>query len=67
MKPRFENRAVIITGALGGIGLAVARRFAAEGARLTLLDLNADQGGEGRGGTEGLGRGGRPVSGLRHR
>lgn len=46
MKPRFENRAVIITGALGGIGLAVARRFAAEGARLTLLDLNADQGGE---------------------
>jgi NAD(P)-dependent dehydrogenase (short-subunit alcohol dehydrogenase family) len=42
---RFQDRGVIVTGALGGIGLAVARRFAAEGARLTLVDLKADDGG----------------------
>ncbi len=35
---RFEGRAVLITGAGGGIGSATARRFAAEGAQLALLD-----------------------------
>jgi NAD(P)-dependent dehydrogenase (short-subunit alcohol dehydrogenase family) len=44
MTKRFQDRGVIVTGALGGIGLAVARRFAAEGARLTLVDLKADDG-----------------------
>lgn len=44
MNQRFLNRGVIVTGALGAIGLAVARRFAAEGARLTLVDLKADDG-----------------------
>lgn len=41
---RYQDRGVIITGALGGIGLAIARRFATEGARLTLVDLRADDG-----------------------
>lgn len=44
MSGRFQDRGVIVTGALGGIGLAIARRFAAEGARLTLIDLKADDG-----------------------
>lgn len=36
---RFRDRAVIVSGALGGIGLATARRFAQEGASLVLADL----------------------------
>ena len=39
---RFEGKVVLITGAAGGIGRAVATRFAAEGARLGLVDLAAD-------------------------
>lgn len=35
---RFADRVVLITGASGGLGSASARRFAAEGARLALLD-----------------------------
>jgi 3alpha(or 20beta)-hydroxysteroid dehydrogenase len=36
---RFEGRAVIVTGAAGGIGRAAAVRFAQEGASLVLVDL----------------------------
>jgi NAD(P)-dependent dehydrogenase (short-subunit alcohol dehydrogenase family) len=36
----FKNQTVIITGAAGNLGQAVAARFAAEGANLALLDLN---------------------------
>ena len=34
----LAGRRVLITGAAGGIGLATARRFAAEGARVALVD-----------------------------
>jgi NAD(P)-dependent dehydrogenase (short-subunit alcohol dehydrogenase family) len=36
---RFRDRVAIVTGALGGIGLATAKRFAQEGASLVLTDL----------------------------
>ena len=36
----LTNRVVVITGAAGDIGMAMARRFAAAGARLALLDRN---------------------------
>jgi len=38
---RFANKVVIVTAAASGIGLAAAQRFAAEGATLSLSDLNA--------------------------
>nr|WP_221364197.1 SDR family oxidoreductase [Sphingomonas jinjuensis] len=38
-------RSVIVTGGLGGIGLACARVFAREGASLLLVDARADEGG----------------------
>jgi 3alpha(or 20beta)-hydroxysteroid dehydrogenase len=40
--PRLEGKVAIITGAAGGIGLASARRFAAEGALLALTDADAE-------------------------
>ena len=38
----FVDKVVVITGAGGGLGSAFARRFAAGGAKLALLDLRAD-------------------------
>jgi NAD(P)-dependent dehydrogenase (short-subunit alcohol dehydrogenase family) len=38
---RFQDLTVLITGAAGGFGLKLARRFAAEGAKLVLSDLDA--------------------------
>jgi NAD(P)-dependent dehydrogenase (short-subunit alcohol dehydrogenase family) len=35
---RFEGKGVLVTGAAQGIGRAVAKAFAAEGAGLVLLD-----------------------------
>ncbi len=37
----LQGKRAVITGAASGIGLAIAQRFAAAGAEITLLDLNA--------------------------
>lgn len=39
---RFKNRTVIITGGAGGIGGATCRRFAAEGAKVAVFDINLE-------------------------
>ena len=39
---RFEGLSVIVTGAAGGFGRRAAERFAREGARLVLSDLDAE-------------------------
>jgi 3-oxoacyl-[acyl-carrier protein] reductase len=39
---RLEGKVAVVTGGASGIGLATARRFVAEGARVMLGDLNAD-------------------------
>ena len=40
---KFSNIKAIVTGGVSGLGLAVAQRFAAQGAALALFDLNEDQ------------------------
>ena len=40
---KFENKVVIITGSASGIGLATAKRFAKEKAKIVLADINADK------------------------
>lgn len=37
---RFKDKTVLITGAASGIGLAAARRFLDEGARVVMLDID---------------------------
>ena len=41
---QLQNAAALITGGASGLGEACARRFAAAGARVALLDLNAERG-----------------------
>ena len=40
---RFNNKTVIVTGAAGGIGLAIAQRFNSEGANIVMADINMDK------------------------
>lgn len=40
----LEGKAALVTGAASGIGLAIAQALAAEGARVTLADLDVERG-----------------------
>jgi NAD(P)-dependent dehydrogenase (short-subunit alcohol dehydrogenase family) len=42
MEQRFKGHSVLIVGSATGLGAETARQFAAEGARLTLVDLSGD-------------------------
>jgi 3alpha(or 20beta)-hydroxysteroid dehydrogenase len=46
MSDRFKNRTVLITGAVGGLGQAMAHAFAGEGARVVVTGRKEDQGRE---------------------
>jgi NAD(P)-dependent dehydrogenase (short-subunit alcohol dehydrogenase family) len=41
---RLQDRVAVITGGAGGIGLATAQRFAEEGARVVVADVNEEAG-----------------------
>ena len=43
-EPRLAGRVAVITGGGSGIGLASARRLAAEGARVVIADRDPDTG-----------------------
>jgi len=42
---KFNQIKAVITGGVSGLGLSVARRFAADGAKLALFDINEEQAG----------------------
>lgn len=45
MKTMFEGRSALVTGGGSGIGMALARRLVARGARVVVADLDADAAG----------------------
>ena len=42
--PKLQNKSALITGGARGIGAAIARRFAAEGAQVIIGDVDAESG-----------------------
>src|ERR1041385_7874388 len=42
---RFTDRVAVVTGGASGIGLATAKRFGEEGARVVIADLNPEKAG----------------------
>jgi 3-hydroxybutyrate dehydrogenase len=45
-QPTFKDKIAVVTGAASGLGLAIAERLAADGAKLVVSDINADTGKE---------------------
>ena len=45
---RLQDKVAIVTGGASGFGAGIATRFAAEGAKVALLDINGEGAGEGR-------------------
>ncbi|MDX5464554.1 MAG: SDR family NAD(P)-dependent oxidoreductase, partial [Alphaproteobacteria bacterium] len=41
---RLKDKVAVVTGGASGLGEAVVRDFAAQGARVAIFDLNADRG-----------------------
>ena len=51
---RLQGKVAVVTGAGSGIGLATVRRFAAEGARVVCVDLDAETGAKAAAEVDGL-------------